>query len=128
MNLKKILKYANPDLLTVNEVVTDMQGGENIIAKAILDDVLNTDGITHFERGFDTGIGSQVNMLYYNSDKLSLYDQYYLDEDVNGNALTSSIDIYRLYYNNSLPGQDTVFFDHIVVDLKPVTPQMIFCI
>lgn len=117
-NLKKIIKYANPDLFSMNEIVTDMQGGENAIAKSILDNVLNSDGVTHFKRAYDTGVGSQVNMLFYNSDLLTLYTQDILTEDLNGDPLVRYIDIYRLFYKGNLPDDDTIYIDHVVAHLK----------
>lgn len=113
--LKRITDWKKPDIFTVNELVMDMQGGQNTVAKSILDNVLNTNGISKYKRAGDTGIGSQVNMLYYNSDLLHLYDQDFITEDLNGNSIVRHIDVYRLYYLNA---NDTIYLDHFVAHLK----------
>jgi hypothetical protein len=107
-NLKGIVQYINPDVLAVTEISNDTS------AKHILAYVLNTDSFHHYKKttyfdGTDTD-----NMLFYNSDKLSLALQ-----DTVQTALRI-IDEYLLYYNDSnyLSQHDTVFFDFYIAHLK----------
>ncbi len=116
--LKKIIKLKNPDVLAVNELLRNIQGGQNTYAKNILDNVLNTDGITHYKRVPDSGNSSHVNMLYYNSNKLTFVKQDSVYQDINGINLVRIIDIYTFYYSNEFKGNDTVFIDFIVGHLK----------
>lgn len=117
-DLRTIIKSVGPDLLVVNEL------GDNPINPPImLNDILNVDGINYYDRANSTNnsFSSLVNMLFYNSDKLTLHSQQTLERDRNGFPLVRVIDFYRLYLNDPGLGQagvDTVFFTVISAHLK----------
>src|SRR5688572_13656255 len=67
--LRKIVNHVKPDVLLVNELITDSA------ARMILNQTLNVRGTTKYRKatytfGFDTN-----NMLFYNSDKVALKSQ-----------------------------------------------------
>ena len=88
--LKTIVKYVNPDILTVNEI------SENeYYHQLLLNNALNTDDIEYFKKVNIPNYSNSniVNMLYYNSNKLSLYSQSAISTNVR------DIDILKLFYN-----------------------------
>ena len=110
-NLKTILEYINPDIFTVNEIDCS-----STIADRILENTLNINGITHYQRAEQTCYSTPYigNMLYYNSTKLSLLSQDVVETNIR------DINIYKLYYNSSdLPAtNDTAFIICICTHLK----------
>ena len=105
--LKTITSHFKPDIFTVNEM-----NGRASSTDRIIDNVLNTDGDSHYQRANFTG-SYLVNMLYYNSRKLALKSQSYI--------LTSPriTDVYRLYYkSDDLTKGDTTFITCFVTHLK----------
>lgn len=105
--LKTITSHFKPDIFTVNEM-----NGRTSSTDRIIDYVLNTDGVSHYQRANFTG-SYLVNMLYYNSRKLALKSQSYI--------LTSPriTDVYRLYYkSDDLTKGDTTFITCFVTHLK----------
>jgi hypothetical protein len=115
-SLRIILNHVNPDVFCVNEM-----GSEDTFAKRILERDLNINGKSHFKRAaFTSASGSQiVNMLFYNSSKLTLYRQQVIANDTSGNPLIRVIDLYTLYYNdNDLLRNDTAFITFCVAHLK----------
>ncbi|HOV10268.1 MAG TPA: T9SS type A sorting domain-containing protein [Bacteroidales bacterium] len=108
--LKKIVKYVNPDIFTANEV-----NPVTATHQHVLDDILNTDGVTHYKRGaMSNNSGSDLsNAMFYNSDKLVLKSQ--------NNIYTSvrDINIYNFYYKAwNIATTDTAYLTCIVVHLK----------
>lgn len=107
-DLEIVLQEYLPDILMVCEV-TSSSG-----ANAILNDALNQNGITHYEKAnFVSGPDTQ-NMLYYNDDKLELLEQ---------NEITTAlrdINEYVLYYESDdiATTNDTTFFYVYVCHLK----------
>lgn len=106
--LKTIVNYVQPDILTVNEL-----NPYNVYADNILNNVLNTGGVTYWERAAVSGsfIG---NMLYYNSLKLAFLSQAVITTNFR------IIDVYKLYYKSPdvATYHDTVFINFIVAHLK----------
>ncbi len=121
--LNTIMAEVNPDIFTVNEMRINLSSGVNTRADKILDEVFN-DGANNFSRAQDTYLstGDQVNMVYYNHNKVELYDQDQITHDLNGDQLTRLIDVYRFFYTENM-GPDTVFFDLIVAHLKASLSQ-----
>jgi hypothetical protein len=107
-NLKGIVHYINPDVFAVNEISNDTS------AKHILTYVLNTDTLHHYRKTIYNDGPDTDNMLFYNSDKLSLALQDTIQTELR------IIDEYLLYYNDSayISQHDTVFFDFYVAHLK----------
>ena len=106
--LKTIIKYVQPDIFTVNELdVSELD------ANHILNNALNTDGVSYYQKAQVTGsfIG---NMIYYNSDKLVLKSQTYI------NTSPRITDVYQLYFRSDELSQshDTAFIYCLVAHLK----------
>ncbi len=109
-NLRLILEQIKPDIFTVNE----MAGYENI-HQHMLDENLNIGWVNHYKKAaFDPVSSSNiVNMLYYDSRKLRLKNQYVAQSQVR------DIDVYELYYySNDLEQGDTAFIICVVAHLK----------
>jgi hypothetical protein len=116
-DLKNIVAYVAPDILVVNEF-----GTSPVNALVVMSDILNVDGITHFNRAVNNFGGSSIaNMLFYNQDKLSLDFQDEVNLDLNNFPLVRTIDYYRLYVNDAAlgqPGIDTAFIGIFLAHLK----------
>lgn len=108
-DLKIIVQEAQPDIFMICEL-TSASGGN-----AVLNDALNQDGITHYAKAnYVTGQAGTENLLFYNDDKLELYEQneiYTVLRDINE---------YVLYYESSdlATTADTTFFYCYVAHLK----------
>jgi endonuclease/exonuclease/phosphatase family metal-dependent hydrolase len=115
---KTIAKHVMPDILVCNEI----GGGSATNGDFILTNVLNTDGVNYYAKASysNNGFSNLVNMMYYDSRKFSLTGQAVISKDLNNNDLVRVIDVYRLYYKDSvLTNQsDTVFFWVIAAHLK----------
>lgn len=107
---KTILNHVRPDILTVNEISQNES-----IHQHLLDNVLNINGISHFQRAQRRNAANSniVNQLYFDSRKLRLKAQYTAQTHVR------DVDVYELYYNsNDLPMGDTAFIVCVVAHLK----------
>jgi len=109
--LKKIIKYVKPDIFTANEIAPN-----SATHQYILDYVMNTDGVTHYNKGLMTNSsGSDLsNGMFYNADKLVLLSQH--------NIVTSVRDInfYNFYFKaaNLATTHDTAYLTCIIAHLK----------
>lgn len=117
-DLKNIVAYANPDILAVNEF-----GATSVNPLIVMADILNVNGITHFERAGSNfaGNSSIANMLFYNKDKLGLHFQDAVSLDLNSFPIIRPIDYYELYVKDAAlgqPGIDTAFIGIFVAHLK----------
>jgi len=110
-HLKKIIQYVQPDIFTVNEISENTS-----YHQMILDQVLNVNGETKYRKAVSFNFADSyiVNQLYYNSEKLALYEQ---DVVI---ASFRDIDVYKLYYKAADLAQtnDTVFLICFVAHLK----------
>ncbi|MGD1843990.1 MAG: T9SS type A sorting domain-containing protein [Salibacteraceae bacterium] len=117
VHLTTICNYVKPDILTVNEM-----GDNNVYGNRILANVLNTGSKTSYEKGDFTnnGFSSIVNHIFYDSDKLTLARQEFVDKDLSNSNIVRVLDIYTLYYNdpNLATTLDTTFLHVVVVHLK----------
>ncbi len=109
---KTIFNYVKPDILTVNEM-----SGNAIYQDSLLHMALNVDGKQDYKRASMTSasVGDWlVNMLYYNSKKLTLYKHTTISTPVR------PTDVFQLYYNafDLADTEDTVFITCIVTHLK----------
>ena len=115
-NFKKIVKYVNPTVVTVNE----MDASTNT-ANRFLTNVLNTDGISYYQRaGFFNASGSYtINMLYYDSRKVGYVSHNTLS------SYLSDIDLYKMYHKSPdlSATHDTTFFYCAVAHLKAGSTQ-----
>lgn len=110
LNLKKIIKYENPDVLCVNEM-----GSQSTYVDRIKNNVLNTDGVTYYQNCPLTNFsgGSIANMMFYDSRKLGYHSFFYITTSVR------DINAYKMYYKTpQLASGDTVFITFIIAHLK----------
>ncbi|MEM7039177.1 MAG: hypothetical protein AAF570_19530, partial [Bacteroidota bacterium] len=110
--LEKIMRHLSPDVLMVCEL------NSAAAANDILNNALNTAGITHYQQAAfisNTSSGDNLqNLIYFNSNKLRLLSQQPLQTTLR------DISKYTLYYNdpNLAIHQDTTFIDFYVAHLK----------
>lgn len=109
--LKKILAYLEPDIFMVCEL-TSGAGGDDILFSA-----LNEGGVSSYDMADYVSGPDTQNQLYFNSDKLSLYEQNEI------NTVLRDINEYVLYYNSIdlATTLDTTFFYVYVCHLKAST-------
>jgi hypothetical protein len=106
--LKPIIKAAKPDIFLITEL-TSSSG-----ATTILNDALNVDGVSSYQKATYQNGPDTDNMLYYNSDKLTLKSQYEIP------TVLRNISEYVLYVDNGLltPTSDTIFIHCYMAHLK----------
>lgn len=106
--LKPIIKAVNPDIFLITEL-TSSTG-----ATTILNDALNVDGVSHYQKATYQDGPDTDNMLFYNSDKLTLKSQYEIP------TVLRNISEYVLYVDNGLltPTSDTIFIHCYMAHLK----------
>lgn len=102
--LRKIVQYAQPDLLVVNELSSE-EGAE-----LILNNSLNMWGIDYYQKAVFTDGPDTDNMLFYNSTKVGLLDQHEIETEL---RLINEYILYTLPIHN-----DTVFFSVYSAHLK----------
>ncbi|MCK9290962.1 MAG: T9SS type A sorting domain-containing protein [Bacteroidales bacterium] len=108
--LQTILRELRPDVFTVNELSKNEAIHDHLLEK--LGEALPSKS---FQRAASSNISNStiVNMLYYNSRKLSLKAQY------TAQTYIRDIDVYELYYNSDdLSYGDTAFLVCAVCHLK----------
>jgi len=109
--LKPIIQHVQPDIFLITEL-TSSAG-----VTTILNDALNVDGVTHYQKATYVNGPDTDNMLFYNADKLVLYSQHEIP------TVLRNISEYVLYYN--APGMtatsDTVFIYCYMAHLKAST-------
>ena len=106
--LKPIIKYLQPDIFMITEL------NSSAGATTILNDALNVDGVTYYQKANYFNGPVTDNMLYYNANKLSLYSQHEITTTLR------NISEYVLYYNGSAltAASDTVFIYCYMAHLK----------
>ena len=110
--LRKITQYVEPDVMLVCELQNEAG------ADSILNQSLNVFGKTFYQRATfelnQSPSSGLYNMFFYNSNKLTLYDQEIIVTDVR------DVNVYKAYGND--PGldvdSDTTFFNFYAVHLK----------
>jgi hypothetical protein len=109
--LAPIIKYTHPDIFMITEL-TSSSG-----ATTILNDALNIDGITFYQKATYFNGPDTDNMLFYNSDKLVLHSQFQIATTLR------DISEYVLYYKdpNIATTNDTVFIHCYMAHLKAST-------
>ena len=84
--LRKIIRYVEPDLFMVNEL--DNSAGAN----DILQNAMNTGGVTYYQKALWYNGPDTDNMLFFNANKFGLLEQFQISTDVR------DISEYHLYY------------------------------
>ena len=97
--LRKIVRYVEPDLLLVNELESLYGTNHN------LNFAMNTDGVTHYSAAAFYNGPDTDNMLFYNSEKFGLIQQFQISTSLR------DISEYHLYYKepNMNASTDTVY-------------------
>ncbi|MCD4736183.1 MAG: lamin tail domain-containing protein, partial [Bacteroidales bacterium] len=111
-----INNYLESDVILVNEMMS------NYGASLLLDQALNVNGINYYQKAVFTNGPDSDNMLFYNSDKFTLYSQHYIVTSLR------HINEYVLYFNSSnLAKGDTIFLylysAHLKAGSDPVNEQ-----
>lgn len=107
---KTIMQYVKPDILGVCEMNTNPS-----IAGSFMNNVMNTDGITHYQRSaFQTEpSGTLTSILIFNSLKLGLKEQSFAPSPVR------LVHHFRLYLKTGgLENGDTIWLNVLVCHLK----------
>lgn len=106
--LTTIINHVRPDIFTANEINSSIPS-----VQRILTNTLNVNGITYYKRGSFSG-SDISNMLYYNSNKLVLKSQTYIQTE------PRITDVYRLYYKPELTSTplDTIYITCFVIHPK----------
>lgn len=106
--LKPIIKYIQPDIF----MITELTSGAG--ATTILNDALNVEGVTFYQKATYFNGPDTDNMLYYNSDKLVLQSQHEVQ------TALRNISEYVLYYKATgmTAASDTIFMYCYMVHLK----------
>ncbi len=113
--LETIFNYLSPDIFIVNEL-----GANPSNAPFINSSILNKNSNRYHHASFTSNGSSLSNMMFYDSSKVVLYDQDFIEKDLSNNSLVRGIDVYKMYYKDpkfSL-GADTVYFTVITAHLK----------
>ncbi len=97
--MRKIMRYVEPDLLLVQEL--ESLFGANLL----LSSSMNTDGVSHYARANYFNGPDTDNMLYYNSNKFGLIQQFQISTSLR------DISEYHLYYKepNMNASTDTIY-------------------
>lgn len=115
-HLKKIINYVLPDLLGVNELANNAAYADNVLFN-----VLNQNGRNYYKRAAYSNVTNSTltNMLYYNSQKLELLAQYFINGGIRDMLL------YKLYYKTGspIPPTDTTFLFVVVTHLRADASQ-----
>lgn len=113
--LETIFNYANPDIFIVNEL-----GANPSNASFINTSILNKNSNRYHHASFTSNGSSLSNMMFYDSSKVVLYGQDFIDKDLSNNSLVRGIDVYKMYYKDAKfsLGADTVFFTIVTAHLK----------
>ncbi|OFY89385.1 MAG: hypothetical protein A3K10_16845 [Bacteroidetes bacterium RIFCSPLOWO2_12_FULL_31_6] len=106
--LKPIIKYLQPDIFMITEL------NSSAGATTLLNNALNVDGVTYYQKATYYNGPDTDNMLYYNANKLTLYSQHEIPTTLR------NISEYVLYYNGSAltAASDTVFIYCYMAHLK----------
>ena len=108
--IETIFHHVMPDVFCVCEI-----GSDNAYADRLLNNAINKRGVDYYRHGPLTNFsgGYIANMIFYNSQKLTLYDHRYITtsyRDING---------YTMYYNSTdLAQGDTIFMTFWIMHLK----------
>ncbi|PJB14058.1 MAG: hypothetical protein CO118_10660 [Flavobacteriales bacterium CG_4_9_14_3_um_filter_32_8] len=106
--LKPIIKYLQPDIFMITEL------NSSAGATTILNNALNVDGVTYYQKATYYDGPDTDNLLYYNANKLTLFSQHEIPTTLR------NISEYVLYYNGSAltAASDTVFIYCYMAHLK----------
>ena len=106
--LKPIIKHTKPDIFLITELVSSAG------ATTILNDALNVDGITYYQKAVFQNGPDTDNMIFFNSQKFGLKSQHEIP------TVLRNISEYVLYYKspNLATTLDTTFVHCYMAHLK----------
>ncbi|NOZ47514.1 MAG: T9SS type A sorting domain-containing protein [Chlorobi bacterium] len=111
--LRTITSYVRPDVFTVNEM--RVESYDTTAVDRILENVLNIHFNPAYKRANITNLAGShiINMLYYNTEKFTLYSQDVI-------PAYRDINVYKLFYKSDdlQENNDTLFLTCIVTHLK----------
>jgi len=114
---KTIAKHVDPDILVVNEMGASAVYSERILAK-----VLNTDGVSKYQKtGLQSnGFSNIVNAVFFNKNKFKLVEQQKVTKNLNNTDIVRAIDICTFYYKDPLLDdvKDTTYIHVVAAHLK----------
>lgn len=109
--IKTIFNYVQPDIFTVCEM-----NEQQLSVDRLLNNAINTDGRTNYAKGNRTNYSNSdlINMIYYNTDKLVLYNYTALPTDIR------DINLYMFYVKdpNLAQTKDTTRITCVIMHLK----------
>lgn len=115
--IRTIVQYVDPDIIVMNEI-----GAQPVNSDRLLTNSLNVTGINKWNQAdySNNSFSNLVNMLFYDSTKVGLHSQTYVERDLQNSSLVRVIDLYRMYYKDPLLylGGDTVYFTVVALHLK----------
>lgn len=115
IQLENIIRYINPDILSVNEM-----GCKEIYSKRILINCLNK-GTDKYEKTDLQVSGTQnlCNALFYNKEKLGLISSSTITKTINSSNIIRAIDFHKLYVKGDyFENSDTIYLSQLVAHLK----------
>ncbi len=115
--LKTIIQHVQPDIFSVCEMDGEREYPVSDDAGYLLDNALNTDGRNYYRKTpFPEAF--LANTVFYNANKLELYQHQPLTFNLGGNYKV--FNTYRFFYKSAelSTTNDTVFFTCIVAHLK----------
>ncbi|MAX79293.1 MAG: hypothetical protein CL843_03850 [Crocinitomicaceae bacterium] len=116
--LKKIIQYADPDIVCFNEV-----GSNSSNIGKLYNNVMNTDGVTKYgySNYSSTSSSSLMNVTFYNTEMFEIYNQTSITKALNNSNLVRLIDVITFYFSgdpNLDTSNDTTFLTLFVAHLK----------
>jgi len=116
-NLKTIIKYAKPDIFSVNELDGEAAYPQADDASYLLNNALNVDGVDYY-RKTETPTIYLANIIFYNANKLILKTSQPISFTYGG--FQKIFNVYQFYFNSAdlSTNNDTAFIYFAVAHLK----------
>lgn len=109
--IRIIFPYVKPDIFTVNEMSPTAS-----VSDALMNNDLNINGVNYYQRinGTNLGASNEINMIYYNSNKLAIKSQTAIVTD------QRDINFVKFYYKaaNLAATHDTAYLMCVITHLK----------
>jgi hypothetical protein len=116
-HLETIFDFVKPEIFLVNEL-----GSTPTNADLILSSMINVNGVSKYNKASysNNSFSSLVNMLFFDTTVVELYQQDRIEEDLNNQDLVRVLDVYTLYYKDPglKLGADTIYLTIVGAHLK----------
>lgn len=115
-NLATIIEHVDPDIVCYQEVSSSSLS----VLSSLLDNTLNTNGVTKYQIASTQSNSSLMNAVYYNSEMFTHYSSEQIRNDLGNQSIVRLIDVVTLYHNDPTLAQtlDTTFLTVFVAHLK----------